>query len=331
MDDKASPHEIPFEQVIASLLDLDTPFPPRFLYRLSDLAGPELRQFKTAWPTLPDWRRQALLEDLDQMFENDTLLSYESISRLALLDPNPQVRLVALHSLQDYEVTDLIPKFLNILSSDKDHEMRALAAGILGQYVYLGEIDEIPADILETIVIGLLQAAANGKTPLIRQRAIESLGFSSRREVPELIEIAFSTGQEDWMASALNAMGKTYDQRWHASVLKMLDHPATRVRFEAIRAAGELEISAAKQPLLALLQGEEREIFLAAVWSLSQIGGNELQKVFEELLSAAESDEEADLIEEALDNLVFNESIGLHDSFDFDDDYEDDFDRDFDF
>jgi len=326
MEDITTPQQIPFEQVIAALLDLDTPFPPRFLYRLSDLAGADLRQFKKTWPTLPDWRRQALLEDLDLMFENDTLLSFESINRLALLDAHPQVRLVALHALQDYEVTDLIPSFLKILSSDKDHEMRALAAGILGQYVYLGEVEEIPADILESVVIGLLQAAENGKTPLIRQRAIESLGFSSRREVPELIESAFSTGEEDWMASALNAMGKNYDKRWHASVLKMLDHPADQVRFEAIRAAGELEIAAAKQPLLALLQGEEREVFLAAVWSLSQIGGDELHQVFEELLTAVESDEEADLIEEALDNLIFNESIDLHGSFDFDEDYEDEFD-----
>lgn len=328
MEEKTTPQEISFEQVIAALLDVDTPFPPRYLYRLSDLAGTELRQFEAAWPTLPDWRRKALLEDLEQMFEADTLLSFEPICRLGLLDDHPQVRFVALRSLQDYEVTDLIPTFLKVLGGDKDHEMRALAAAILGQYVYLGEIEEIPAEILETIEIGLLQAAENGKTALIRRRATESLGFSSRREVPDLIETAFNSQEEDWMASALTAMGRTYDQRWHPTVLKMLDHPATRVRFEATRAAGELEISAARQPLMELLQGEEREIFLSAVWSLSQIGGEELQTVFEELLVAAESDDEADLIEAALDNLVFNESISLYDSFDFDD--EDDFNHDFD-
>jgi HEAT repeat protein len=331
MEEKTPPHKISFDQVIAALLDFDTPFPPRLLYRLSDLMGPDLSQFEAVWPSLPDWRRQALLEDLEQMFENDTLLSFEAICRLALRDDHPQVRIVALRSLQEYEVADLVPSFLKILSSDKDHEMRALAAGILGQYVYLGEIEDLHKDILETIEIGLLQAAENGKTPLIRQRATESLGFSSRREVPELIEIAFNTQEEEWMSSALTAMGRTYDQRWHPTVLKMLDHPAPRVRYEAIRAAGELEISAAKQSLLAFLQGEEREIFLAAVWALSQIGGEDLQKVFEELLAAAESDEEADLIEEALDNLVFNESISLHDSLDFDEDYQDDFDDDFDY
>ena len=70
------------------------------------------------------------------------------------------------------------------------------------------------------------------------------------------------------------------------------------------------------------MAGEDPTIFQAAIWALSQIGGEELHQVFEDLLSAIESDEEAELIEEALDNLVFNESIGLHDSFDFDDEFD---------
>ncbi len=331
MVENTTPQAISFEQVIAALLDVDSPFPPHFIYRLSDLSGSELRQFETVWPTLPDWRRQALLEDLEQMFEEDTLLFFEPICRLGFYDAHPQVRFVALRSLQDYDVEDLIPSFLEALSSDKDHEIRALAAAVLGEYVYLGEIEEIPADILESIEDGLLQAAQSGKTTSIRQRAIESLGFSSRQEVPSLIESAFNTQEETWMVSALNAMGKTYDERWHASVLKMLAHPSTKVRYEAVRAAGDLEITAAKEPLLALLEGEEREIFLAAIWSLSQIGGEELYQVFEDLLSTTESDDDADSIEVALDNLAFKESISLYDTYDFDEDYEDDFNEPFDF
>lgn len=310
------PYELSFQKVIAALLDLDTPFPPRYLYRLSDLAGDELAQFKAAWSELPDWRRQGLLEDLEQMFEADTLLSYEAICRLALLDAHPQVRFIALRSLQDYEVEDLIPLFLQFLDTDKNQEIRALAASALGQYVYMGEIEELPKAMLETIEADLLQAAQNGNTTLIQRRAIESLGFSSRGEVPGLIESAFNTQDEEWMTSALIAMGRTCDQRWKSVVLKMLEHRSPRIRYEAVRAAGELEISAAREPLIALLGEDDREVVLAAVWSLSQIGGDELQQIFEDLLKEIESDEEAELIEEALDNLIFNESIGLYDSFD---------------
>lgn len=254
------------------------------------------------------------------MFEADTLLSFEAICRLALLDAHPKVRFIALRSLQDYNVEDLIPQFIQFLNTDSDHEIRALAASALGQYIYLGELEELSKSILETIEVGLLQAAINGKTSLIRRRAIESLGFSSRQEVPGLIESAFNTQDEEWIASALLAMGRTYDSRWKATVLKMLDHRSPKIRYEAVRAAGELEISAAREPLIVMLGEDDREVVLATVWALSQIGGEELEQIFENILKETESDEEAELIEEALDNLLFNESIGLHDSFDLDDD-----------
>jgi hypothetical protein len=32
-----TPADIPFQQLLDALLDVDTPFHPRFLYRLSDL------------------------------------------------------------------------------------------------------------------------------------------------------------------------------------------------------------------------------------------------------------------------------------------------------
>lgn len=314
------PYELSFEKVMAALLDFDTPFPPQYLHRFSDLVGDEFVQFKAAWPALPDWRRKGLLEDLEQMFEADTLLSFEAICRLALLDAHPKVRFIALRSLQDYNVEDLIPQFIQFLNTDSDHEIRALAASALGQYIYLGELEELSKSILETIEVGLLQAAINGKTSLIRRRAIESLGFSSRQEVPGLIESAFNTQDEEWIASALLAMGRTYDSRWKATVLKMLDHRSPKIRYEAVRAAGELEISAAREPLIVMLGEDDREVVLATVWALSQIGGEELEQIFENILKETESDEEAELIEEALDNLLFNESIGLHDSFDLDDD-----------
>jgi HEAT repeat protein len=322
MEENNIPYEPSFENVIAALQDFDTPFPSKYLYRLSDLSGSELDQLKAVWPTLPDWRRQAFLEDLEKMYATDTLLSFEEICRLGLVDTHPQVRFIALRSLQDYEVVDLVPHFLQLLNTDEDLELRALAASILGQYIYLGEIEEIPPDTLDSIETSLLQAAQHGKTNLIRRRALESLGFSSRHEVPALIETAFNTQEENWMASALNAMGRTYDQRWSPSVLKMLQHPSPEIRFEAVRAAGELEIKNAIEPLMALLHQEDKEIFLAAVWALSQIGGDGIQQVFEDLLSAPDSAEEAEFIEEALDNLVFNESIGLYGPFDFNDEFE---------
>ena len=320
MEENTGKYEPSFGKLIEALLDFEVPFPPRYLYSLSDLYGDEFAQFQAAWPDLPDWRRQGLLEDLELMFEGDTLLSFESICRLALEDPNSQVRFIALRSLQDYEVKDLIHFFLQLLGGDPDEEIRALAASNLGKYVYLGETERLSPTSLETIENSLLKAAQTGESPLVRRRALESLGFSSRGEVPDLIEYAINTQDENWMTSALFAIGRTYDQRWAPNVLKLLDHSSSRIRIEAIRAAGELELADARPHLLDALEADEPEDRMAAAWSLSQIGGGGLQQIFESLLNKSENDEETEVIEEALDNLVFNQSIGLYDLDDFEDD-----------
>jgi hypothetical protein len=318
----SAPKKIPFQDVLAGLLNDDTPLNPRFLYRLSDLEGQELNELRKTWPKLSDRRKRNLLEDLEALFEADYLLSFEAICRLALNDANPQIRFVAIRSLQEYDVDDLIPVFIEILETDEDEELRALAAIALGKYVYLGEIEELPKKKLIQIENCLLKAAQGQEKTLVRRRAVESLGYSSRKEVPDLIESAYNAGSTDWLVTAIFAMGRSYNKRWHAKVIEMFDHPLPDVRFEAAKAAGELELAAAKPKLLELLEDDDSDTRMAAVWSLSQIGGEGLQNKIEKLLKKAESEEEVDIIEEALDNLIFNESIGYYDALDLDDDFD---------
>jgi hypothetical protein len=320
MEETSNPLESTFDDIIAALLDSNRRFHPRYLYRLSDLASKEIAQLKKAWPSIPEWRRQALLEDLEQLFISDTLLSFEAICRLALEDPNPHIRFLAFRSLQEYDVFDLIPFYMKTLAEDEDEEIRAMAATSLGKYVYLGEIEAFSQRILKDIVTCLLNTIRQGDSSLVHRRVVESLGFSSHREVPGVIEEAYNTGEVAWITSALIAMGRSYDQRWKPKVLEMLVHFSPEIRFEAVRAVGELEISEAKPLLLDFLEDEDRDVRMGAVWALSQIGGEELVPIFEHLIEEIESEEEAREIEEALDNLIFNQSISLPNMFDIDDD-----------
>jgi hypothetical protein len=322
--------EITFKDVIAALLDANTALNPRYLYRLSDLGGEELQQFREAWGGIAAWRRQALLEDLEQMFANDHLLSFESICRHAMRDPESKVRFIAIRSLQEYMVKDLIPTFMELLEEENNEELRALAASMLGKYIYHGELDEVPKDKKQKIERRLLEVAEGSDSDLVRRTAIESLGFSSHDDIPGLIHKAFDRGGEEWVTSALFAMGRSCDNRWDPYVLKMLDHKSPAVRHEAARAAGELEISQAKPQLMELIEDADLEVRLASIWSLSQIGGSGLQQIFENLLEDVGYDQEAQFIEDALDNLLFNESIGLYDPFYFEEDLYGDEDLDFD-
>ncbi|MBN1148709.1 MAG: HEAT repeat domain-containing protein, partial [Anaerolineales bacterium] len=320
----SSPADIPFQQLIDALLDADTPLKPRFLYRLSDLDEPELSQLKAAWPGLPLWRRQALMEDIEDLSERDTLLSFISMGLLAAQDESPVVRLIAVRTLRDYNDAGLIPVLLNLLDRDSDIDVRRAAVDGLGQYVYAGEVDLIPRATLKRIEDALLSVARGDDAPQLRRSALESMGYSSRPEVTQLIEAAYTSNDKDWLASALFAMGRSANPDWNDKVLAMLESSFPQARSEAARAAGELEISEAVPSLLELLDDPDENTRLASIWSLSQIGGEGVSETLQQLYQQAEDEQEIRLLEDALENLVFTEGAQFMPLFNFPDDEQDD-------
>lgn len=311
------PTEIPFQKLLDALLDTETPLNPRYLYRLSDLEAPELEQLRSAWPKIPTWRRQALLEDIEELNESDMLLSFDSLGRFALEDEDPRVRLLAVQILWESEETSLIPIFLRMMASDSDSQVRAASATALGRFVYAGELEEIPQRTLKKIEDALLGAVIGNDAVEVRRSALESLGYSSREEVPPLLEQAFASDDKFWKASALFAMGRSANPRWAPTILEMLHSNLPLLRSEAARAAGELEIAEAVEPLLELLDDPDDNTRQASIWSLSQIGGEGVRETLQNLYDQAEDEQELELLESALDNLTFNEGLQLIPMFDF--------------
>lgn len=311
-----SPDTISFQKLLEALLDEEVPFNPRYLYRFSDLDRGDLSQLRDIWDRVSSWRRQALLEDLEQLGENDYLLSFEALGRFALQDEDPKVRTTAVRVLWEYEEQDLIPYFLNLMNKDSDLNVRAVAASALGKFVYLGEIEELPQVVLRKIEDNLLSVINGFDDYQVRRRALESIGYSGRGEVNSLIKDAYESGDKDWLASALFAMGRSANEEWEEEVLRMLNHPIPTVRVEAVRAAGELEFHNAAVALLELLEDDNEDVRQAAIWSLSQIGGEGVRETLETILEESEDDFEIDLLESALDNLSFTEDMQLMPLFD---------------
>ncbi len=323
---KNNPSKVSFAKILEALQDTGAPFSPIYLHRFSDLAPEDLASFKDAWPKVPTARRQALLEDLEELAESDTLLNFDDLGRFALQDSDPQVRIRAINLLWETEDKKLIPVYLRMLTEDADTEVRAAAASALGLYVYLGELEEIPEETHKQVEDSLLTAATGDEPVIVRRRALESLGYSSRPEVPPLVEAAYRKGNPDWLAAALFAMGRSANQRWRDNVMEMFDHASEQVRMEAVRAAGELSLDSARIPLLKMLreEGEEDDdVRLTAIWALSQIGGEHVRDVLEGLLEASEDDDEAGFLENALDNLSFTEDLSQFDLFAYDPEGED--------
>lgn len=311
---------IPIQQVLTALLDDQHVFPPAYLHHFSDLEGRDLEAVRSVWPQASARRRFTLLEDLEDLSEADTLVSFTAIARLALEDVDARVRTVAIRMLWEADDISLADVFLRMLEQDESAEVRAAAASALGVFVYEGELEEIPQDIFHRVESRLIAVVNSQEEDLVRRRALESLGYSSHSEVPALIRNAFTSGSTDWSASALFAMGRSADSSWEPDVIRMLQSPKADIQLEAVRAAGALGIARSRRILLDLLEEEaqDSEIREAVIWSLSQIGGDEVRETLEELLENTDDDEEAEILEDALDNLSFTEDSGLYGFFDFD-------------
>ena len=323
-------NEISFKEIIIDLLNNDKPFPAVHLHRFSDMTPEELKELGTVWKDVDTFRKQTLLEDLVILTDADTLVNFCDFALFAITDENATVRARAIHLLFEYQEKYLAPIFIKIINTDEDETVRAAAASALGPFVYLGELEEIPESLFHNIENCLLAKLEGKETEQVKQRSLEALGFSSNQKIPAHITAALNKKTLPWITSAVIAMGRSADKRWEQQILTYLDHEDLSVQLEAVRAAGELSLKSARQPLLEMVPTPEFEddidLRMAVIWSLSEIGGDNVAQVFKLLLENCEETEEVEFIEDAIENLSLTEGImSSLDMFEFD--YPDDEDE----
>lgn len=314
-----------FQTVLDALLSERKDFPRRYLQEFSDIGALELKTLLEVWPKVKPSRKLTLLEELDALAETDTLVSFDDFARSLLTDPDPEVQTRVIRLLDECEDTKLIPSYLDMLKNDPNVSVRREAAAALHLFVDLGEVEEISETIYHQVEDALLAAITGEDDVRVRRTALESLGYSSRPEVATLIESAFHRQDPNWQTSALIAMGRSADERWDEQVTRSLVHVDDRIRKAAVQAAGELSLQSARPILLKMLGEEEDATILSAViWSLSQIGGEDVRTYLENLLDQLADDEEEQIafLEEALDNLAFTEDLDRFDLLAFDPDDE---------
>ncbi len=320
MDDNLT--KIDFNDILTSLQDLDHPFPPSLLRGFSDLNAFQLRKLLPIWVTLPPLRKVSLLEDLEDTMEKDTLVNYDQLAIAVLSDPDPKVRILAIRLLWEYDNPRIIPSITDMMLEDSDEAVRAAAANILGKYVYLGEMETISDTHKISVVRNLLEVLGGEDLPQVKQRALESLGYSSHSKVPSLIKTALQSGETLWMSAALCAISHSADEIWLPQVIENLDSTEHEIQFEAVRAAGELELTDALEPIASILEDEvaDPEIRMAAIWSLSQIGGDVARNTLQGVLESIQDEDEIELIEAAFENMETGIGSESHKLLDFDPD-----------
>jgi HEAT repeat protein len=296
---------IPVDQLIDRLIQ--EPELPAIgqLYAFSDLSRADTDLLRTRWEYIPVDTRRAVVTELVNLAEEELNLSLGRMLRIAMTDPDAEVRQVAVRGLwEDYNV-DLLGPLVQMLLNDPDVDVRAAAATALGRYVLAGELEEMDTSLSMRAEEALLAVHTDATVPLeVRRRALEAIAFSGEVGVRQLIEDAYYSPDEPMRVSALFAMGRSADIRWRSLVRAELRNPSPTMRVEAAIACGELEARTALDDLLTLLHDRNQEVRLAAIFALGRIGGEDAQDALEMVITG-ENVQEVEAAEAALEEMQF--------------------------
>ena len=306
------------------LVNSDTDIPKNHLQYYSDLDPKSLQLFMDAWPRVKPTRKLLLLDELLIHLDTDTIVSYEEIGRALLNDSDGDVRSRAIRLLAESDDPKLASKFVDIFLNDADLAPRMEATTLLGEFILLGELEKLKESLQRKIEDAMIAVIRSEDNPSLRKRALEALSYSSRPEIAALIESAFERADPTWVASALRAMGRSHDERWNDDVVNRMLDDDPRIRFAAVEAAGELNIEDAGPILIKMLEDEEEDddVVAAAIWSLSQIGGDDARIYLLNLIENTEDEDLVEFLEDALENLEFNTELNKFDLLSLDDDDE---------
>jgi|CXWL01.1.fsa_nt_gi serine/threonine protein kinase len=318
-----------FQSVLDHLLDSKKDIPHSHLQFYSDLDPKSLRLFMDIWSSVKPERKLLLLSELLKNLDSDNIVNYEEIGKALLDDADGDVRAAAIGLLAESNHPQLASQLIGIFLNDADLAPRMQAAQLLGEFILLGELEELETDLKTKIEDALITVIRSEDNPSLRKRALEALGYSSRDEMPSIIESVVQRADPAWVASALRAMGRSHDSRWNDDVVSKLLDEDPRIRFSAAEAAGELNIEAAAPIMLQMLEDEEEDddVISAAIWSLSQIGGDDARIYIVNLIENTEDEDLVAFLEDALENLDFNEELDKFDLLSLDEDDLEDLDE----
>ena len=318
-----------FQSVLDHLLDSKKDIPHSHLQFYSDLDPKSLRLFMDIWSSVKPERKLLLLSELLKNLDSDNIVNYEEIGKALLNDADGDVRAAGIGLLAESNHPQLASQLIGIFLNDADLAPRMQAAQLLGEFILLGELEELETDLKTKIEDALITVIRSEDNPSLRKRALEALGYSSRDEMPSIIESVVQRADPAWVASALRAMGRSHDSRWNDDVVSKLLDEDPRIRFSAAEAAGELNIEAAAPIMLQMLEDEEEDddVISAAIWSLSQIGGDDARIYIVNLIENTEDEDLVAFLEDALENLDFNEELDKFDLLSLDEDDLEDLDE----
>jgi HEAT repeat protein len=275
------------------------------LASFSDLPRDSARAVERAWLEIPAEARRRLISEAVELAEANVQYQFNRLCRIALTDPDAEVRRRAIAGLWEDETRSTIEALLPIAEGDDSADVRAGATVFLGDALERLSDDGDDATLIERIARLVTTIAANEREPTVtRRRAIEALGsLSQTTDVRQLIRDAYEHGDQAIEAAALAAMGRSLDSRWRPVLRAVLKSDDAEIRFEAARSLGMVGNEDDVVGIAELVDDEDPDVRRVAILALGEIGGPGAVRI---LRAMANRDDEsvADLVQEALDNAL---------------------------
>ena len=279
-------------------------------YGLSDWTVSERQALEDEWARLASETRRRVLRSLLEASEAMFEMNYREIALLGLDDADRDARAAAIELLWTDETEETMRRLITLAAEDRDAVVRAAALKELGRFILLGEYGDIPDDAAKAAqALALRIHSDRGETLEVRRRALEALSNSSHPDVERLIRAAYTDGNHDLKISALFAMGRTCSKVWREIIMEELDSADNELVFEAVTACGQIQLQESARRIGQLAISEDREIQLAAIWALGEIGGNHAFEILTNLEETVDDEEAAAVIDEALDTAGFGRTF----------------------
>lgn len=265
----------------------DHPLVVRDMKVLSGMDTEARDGFWVDWMAIPSQRRAEVTRTMVEFAEDTVELDFCTVFFWCLDDPDAVVRANAIEGLWEQTSVRVLRRLLMMVRDDPASGVRSAAAIGLSRFAYLATVGELDEQVVPGLC-GVLRACMldQGESLDVRRRALESAGyFAEDDEVQREVALAFASDEVLLRESALVAMGRSMLPRWLPTIAEAMVSRSPALRYEAARAAGEMaeEARSLVPRLVRLLNDDDSEVALMAIWALGQVGGAAARRALEQV------------------------------------------------
>jgi HEAT repeat protein len=284
----------------------------RDLKPLSELNDADHDAFWSAWRAIMPSRRDEITQAMVTLAEDNVDLDFRSALFWMLDDENAVVRAQAIEGLWEDTSSRVLRKLLTMLQSDPAPDVRADAARALSRFAYQAALGELGAEQARALRAALISMILDQRQPLdVRRRSLESAGyFADTDDLQREIALAYQGDEQLLRESALVAMGRSMLPDWLPMIGAALGDVSPALRYEAARAAGEMaeEARSLVPRLLPLVDDDDTEVAVTAIWALGQIGGDAARRALQRVRKG-QDETRGQAAAEALDEFSLDDSL----------------------